>query len=212
MGKGNDDRSWLVRAVPALIVGLALVAMAAGMLVASRAGVTRHPSKQVSFGFFDVLIVYATPTAELVVAGLLTTVSFVILVVGLSLLLRPQTVSQLETRHKSQSLLAGFLATALNPTLLATWTIVVTALHANGLLDGGFREGPLFGAGVVVGVLAWLFVLVLLARLGSPERMSRYRAALGRSVGAILILVSALTFLRLASSDAPSSDPPAQRP
>jgi cellulose synthase/poly-beta-1,6-N-acetylglucosamine synthase-like glycosyltransferase len=83
VGKGNDDRSWLVRAVPALIVGLAVVAMAAGMLVASRAGVTRHPSKQVSFGFFDVLIVYATPTAELVVAGLLTTVSFVILVVGL---------------------------------------------------------------------------------------------------------------------------------
>ena len=83
MGKGNDDRSWLVRAVPALIVGLAVVAMAAGMLVASRAGVTRHPSKQVSFGFFDVLIVYATPTAELVVAGLLTTLSFVILVVGL---------------------------------------------------------------------------------------------------------------------------------
>src|SRR4029079_3850470 len=136
----------------------------------------------------------------------------VILVVGLSLLLRPQTVSQLETRHKSQSLLAGVLATALHPTLLATWTIVVTALHANGLLDGGFREGPLFGAGVVVRVLAWLVVLVLLARLGSPERMSRYRAALGRSVGAILILVSALTFLRLALSDAPSSDTPAPRP
>jgi threonine/homoserine/homoserine lactone efflux protein len=135
----------------------------------------------------------------------------VILVVGLSLLLRPQAVSQLETQHKSQSLLAGFLATALNPTLLATWTIAVTALHANGLLDGGFREGPLFGAGVVAGVLAWLFVLVLLARLGSPERMSRYRAALGRSVGGILVLVSALTFLHLASPGASSSDAPTQK-
>ena len=133
----------------------------------------------------------------------------VIFVVGLSLLLRPQTVSQLQTHHKSQSLLAGFLATALNPTLLATWTIAVTALHANGLLDGGFREGALLGAGVVIGVLAWLFVLVLLARLGSPDRMSRYRAALGRGVGGVLILVSALTFLRLATSDAPESDPPA---
>jgi threonine/homoserine/homoserine lactone efflux protein len=136
--------------------------------------------------------------------------AIVILVVGLSLLLRPQTVSQLETQHKSQSLLAGFLATALNPTLLATWTIAVTALHTNGLLDGGFREGPLFGAGVVVGVLAWLFLLVLLARLGSPDRMSRYRAALGRSVGGILVLVSALTFLHLASPDRPSSDAPTQ--
>jgi threonine/homoserine/homoserine lactone efflux protein len=122
----------------------------------------------------------------------------VIFVVGLSLVLRPQTVTQLETSHKGQSLLAGFLATALNPTLLATWTIAVTALHANGLLDGGFREGPVFGAGVVVGVLAWFLVLVALARVGSPERMSRYRSALGRSVGGILLLVSAITFLHLA--------------
>jgi hypothetical protein len=41
--------------------------------------------------------------------------------------------------------------------------------------------------------------------------MSRYRAALGRSVGGILVLVSALTFLHLASGDAPASDPPAQQ-
>ena len=122
----------------------------------------------------------------------------VIFVVGLSLVLRPQTVTRLQTSHKGQSLLAGFLATALNPTLLATWTIAVTALHANGLLDGGLRAGPLFGVGVVFGVLGWFLVLVLLARAGSPERMSRYRAALGRSVGGILLLVSALTFLHLA--------------
>ena len=122
----------------------------------------------------------------------------VIFVVGLSLVLRPQTVTQIETRHKGQSLLAGFLATALNPTLLATWTIAVSALHANGLLDGGWRVGPLFGGGVLAGVLAWFAVLVLLARAGSPARMSAYRAALGRSVGGILILVSALTFLHLA--------------
>src|SRR6185295_12836265 len=122
----------------------------------------------------------------------------VIFVVGLSLVLRPQTVTQLETTHKGQSLLAGFLATALNPTLLATWTIAVTALHANGLLDGGWREGPVFGVGVVVGVLGWFLVLVALAPVGTPERMNRYRAALGRSVGGILLLVSALTFLHLA--------------
>jgi threonine/homoserine/homoserine lactone efflux protein len=122
----------------------------------------------------------------------------VIFVVGLSLVLRPQTVTQIETHHKGQSLLAGFLATALNPTLLATWTIAVTALHANGLLDGGWRVGPLFGLGVLAGVLAWFWVLVLLARVGSPARMNAYRAVLGRSVGGILILVSAITCLHLA--------------
>lgn len=121
--------------------------------------------------------------------------AIVIFVVGLSLVLRPQTVTQLQTTHKRQSLLAGFLATALNPTLLATWTIAVTALHANGLLDGGLRVGPLFGVGVVAGVIAWFVVLALLASVGSPARMGSYRAALGRSVGGILLVVSALTFL-----------------
>ncbi|MEO8179982.1 MAG: LysE family transporter [Deltaproteobacteria bacterium] len=134
----------------------------------------------------------------------------VIFVVGLSLVLRPQTVTELETSHKGQSLLAGFLATALNPTLLATWTIAVTALHANGLLDGGLRVGPLFGVGVVAGVLAWFLVLVLLARVGSPARMSGYRAALGRSVGGILLLVSALTFLHLAWPNDAGGEQPQQ--
>jgi len=120
----------------------------------------------------------------------------VIFAVGLVLVFRPQTVTQLETQNKNQSLMVGFLATSLNPTLLATWTIAVTALHANGLLDGGYREGPLFGGGVVLGVLAWFGALVLLGRLGSPERMNRYRGALGRSVGVLLLLVSVLTFLR----------------
>jgi threonine/homoserine/homoserine lactone efflux protein len=117
----------------------------------------------------------------------------VIFVVGLGLLLRPQTVSEIETQHRGQSLLVGFLATSLNPTLIATWTIAVTALHANGLLEGGLWEGQAFGAGVVLGVLGWFAVLLALARLSAPERMRRYRGALGRSVGAILLLVSVVT-------------------
>jgi threonine/homoserine/homoserine lactone efflux protein len=133
----------------------------------------------------------------------------VIAVIGLLLVLRPQTVSQLETTHKQQSLLAGFLATSLNPTLIATWTIAVTALHGNGLLDGGFRSGPLFGMGVVLGVFAWFGALLLLARLGPRERLNRYRAGLGRSVGAVLLLVGVLTLWHsLSSSDSePKAEP-----
>jgi threonine/homoserine/homoserine lactone efflux protein len=125
----------------------------------------------------------------------------VIFVVGLGLLLRPQTVSEIETRHRGQSLLVGFLATSLNPTLIATWTIAVTALHANGLLEGGLWEGQAFGAGVVLGVLGWFGALLALARLSAPERMRRYRGALGRSVGGILLLVSVLTLCHAVQSD-----------
>ena len=57
--------------------------MAAAMLLAARSGVNAPVSKQVSIGPFDVLLVYSTPTLELVVAGLVTALAFVLLVVGL---------------------------------------------------------------------------------------------------------------------------------
>ncbi len=125
----------------------------------------------------------------------------VIFIVGLALVVRPQTVGEIETQRPGQGLLVGFLATSLNPTLLATWTIAVTALHANGLLQGGFWQGPSFGAGVVLGVLGWFGLLVALARLSTPQRMRHYRVALGRGVGGVLLLVSVFTFLHSFQSE-----------
>ena len=60
-----------------------LIAMAAAMLLAARSGVNAPASKQVSIGPFDLLLVYSTPTPTLVVAGLVTVLAFVLLVVGL---------------------------------------------------------------------------------------------------------------------------------
>ncbi len=57
--------------------------MAAAMLLAARSGVNAPVSKQVSIGPFDVLVVYSTPTPTLVVAGLVTALAFVLLVLGL---------------------------------------------------------------------------------------------------------------------------------
>ena len=74
---------WLIRAVPALIIALGLVAMAAAMLLAARSGINPADSKQVTIGPFDVLLVYSTPTTQLVFAGLATTLAMVILVNGL---------------------------------------------------------------------------------------------------------------------------------
>ena len=80
---GAAGTSWLVRGVPGLILGGALVAMAVAMLLAAHSGVNAPVSKQVSIGPFDVRLVYSTPTAQLVVAGLITTVAARLLVAGL---------------------------------------------------------------------------------------------------------------------------------
>jgi threonine/homoserine/homoserine lactone efflux protein len=121
----------------------------------------------------------------------------VILAVGVSLLVRPQMVTELKTERKRESFVAGLLATALNPTLIATWTVTVTALNANGLLDGGLRAGSIFGAGVAAGVLGWCGLVLWLSRADWTERLGRYRTRLGRSIGGILVLVAVLILLRV---------------
>jgi hypothetical protein len=88
------------------------------------------------------------------------------------------------------------LATALNPTLLATWTVTVTALHANELLNGGWLAGLLFGAGVAAGALAWFAVILWLSRYGSLNRLTQYRPLFGRAIGVVLAVVGAALFVR----------------
>jgi threonine/homoserine/homoserine lactone efflux protein len=122
--------------------------------------------------------------------------ALVICGVGVTLLVRPGVLDAIKTERKRQSFVAGFLATALNPTLLATWTVAVTALHANGLLGGGYRAGLAFGVGVGAGALAWFALILLLTRRWPPRRAAAYRGALARAIGVILILVGAIVLIR----------------
>jgi cellulose synthase/poly-beta-1,6-N-acetylglucosamine synthase-like glycosyltransferase len=72
-----------VRAVPALLVGLGVVAIAGALLIAAHSSLNPHHTIDLSFGLFGVDIAYATPTLELVLAGLLTAAASVLLVQGL---------------------------------------------------------------------------------------------------------------------------------
>lgn len=125
-----------------------------------------------------------------------TSGAVVIFAVGLTLVLRPRVLESIKTERKRQSFLAGFLTTVLNPTLLATWTVTVTALHDSGLIAGGNPSGLVFGFGVSVGALSWFALILLLSRGRWPARLMNHRVALGRSVGAILTLLGAALFVR----------------
>ena len=57
--------------------------MATAMLLASRSGVNASASKEVSIGPIEVVLVYATPTPMLVIAGVVTALAGVLLTLGL---------------------------------------------------------------------------------------------------------------------------------
>src|SRR5690348_8204403 len=76
------DRWWLVRAVPALMVGIGLVAMTAALFIADQSGVSRRESAELAIGPVHVLIVYTAPSLTMVIAGVLSALALVVLVHG----------------------------------------------------------------------------------------------------------------------------------
>jgi threonine/homoserine/homoserine lactone efflux protein len=136
--------------------------------------------------------------SEVIVLNARLAGAIVIFAVGVTLALRPELLESIKTERKRQSFTAGFLTTALNPTLLATWTVTVTALHANGLLDGGSWTGLAFGVGVALGAVAWFLVLLVLARRSLLARLAGRRAEFARGVGVVLTLLGLGLFWRAA--------------
>ncbi len=135
----------------------------------------------------EAIVGYARLSGALVIFG-----------VGMTLAIRPELLESIKTDRKRQSFTAGFLTTALNPTLLATWTVTVTALHANGLLEGELGVGLMFGLGVSAGAIGWFLLIWLLLRYKRPQLLTRHRTAFGRGIGVVLAALGALLFARAA--------------
>ena len=125
--------------------------------------------------------------------------SLVIFAVGVTLAIRPDLLDAIKTDKKRQSFSAGFLTTALNPTLLATWTITVTALHDASLLDDGIQDGLAFGVGALAGAFGWFTLLALIARRIPVVSLTRHRRTFGRTIGIILTALGAILFIRAVS-------------
>jgi threonine/homoserine/homoserine lactone efflux protein len=140
------------------------------------------------------------PRSELVVRFARSSGALVIFAVGVLLMIRPELLTAIKTERKQHSMLAGFLATALNPTLLATWTVMVTSLHSSGLLAAGYLSGLAFGLGVGAGALAWFFVVILLSNRFRLQQLTNHRLELGRAVGVLLMLVGGALLIQIKPS------------
>jgi len=91
------------------------------------------------------------------------------LVLGIILLLhkpKPGPPPGQPERRKGtkRSLLGGFLLTALNPTLLVTWTAALAALHATGLVTLSPERAVPFALAVFLGIVCWFSTLLWLVR------------------------------------------------
>lgn len=75
------------------------------------------------------------------------------------------------SRTAYRSLFLGFTITALNPTLIATWTAATTTLYSTGLIKADPLNGLPFAAGTFTGIAGWFALLTfLLKRYGARFR------------------------------------------
>lgn len=128
------------------------------------------------------------------------------LILGTILLLNPPSAPRpreegARTRGLKRSLAGGFLITALNPTLVVTWTAALTALHATGLFALEPRRALPFAAGVLAGILGWFATLLSLVRKykerWSPEGIRNFIRFMGGALaagGAYVGIRAALAF------------------
>jgi threonine/homoserine/homoserine lactone efflux protein len=97
-----------------------------------------------------------------------------------------------------RSFFLGLSVTALNPTLIVTWTAAVSAAQSTGLLRVSEIDALPFGLGVLSGIISWFATLLwLLTRFRKklrPESMDR----MIRGMGIVLVLAGVAFALRTA--------------
>jgi threonine/homoserine/homoserine lactone efflux protein len=64
--------------------------------------------------------------------------------------------------QKRRGFVLGASLTLLNPTIIASWTVVVTAAHGAGVLASGLLPAIGFAAGVGLGIVGWFVTLLRL--------------------------------------------------
>jgi threonine/homoserine/homoserine lactone efflux protein len=87
-----------------------------------------------------------------------------VIALGIYLVVRRPKQTEMTTaklaERQSKLWLRGFLIAVLNPTLLATWTTVVTGINAASLIEPSPRGALPFAIGVGVGIFGWFAFLV----------------------------------------------------
>jgi threonine/homoserine/homoserine lactone efflux protein len=121
-----------------------------------------------------------------------------LLLVGLVLAIRPAVVSRSNAKRRGGDFATGLAAAGLNPTLVASWTAVISALYGEQLLQRESVSALPFAIGVGSGVLAWLVAVIRFAQRYRNQMDERRRRHLVRGFGIFLMGLGAYFGIRLA--------------
>ncbi len=93
-------------------------------------------------------------------------------------------------RDDTRSFLAGLSVTALNPTILLTWTGAITTLYSTGWVDFAPSMALWLAVGAALGITAWFGVLVAAVKRYEDQLPRRTIRALVRGIGWLLVVAA----------------------
>ena len=101
-------------------------------------------------------------------------------------------------KKRKRNFFLGFMLTALNPTLIATWTAAVTTVYSLQIVDFDESGALPFSIGAMTGIITWFATLLYLLKrfraMASPQVLTR----LLRVMGCFLVLLGVGIAVRFA--------------
>jgi threonine/homoserine/homoserine lactone efflux protein len=135
----------------------------------------------------------------------------IVTALGVLLLARPTAAGKMAATSPRHGLLSGALSSLLNPTLVATWTVAVSALTANDWLSPEPRSALTFALGVCLGSLLWFAVVITAIGAWHRRITSALQAKVLRGMGALLIVSGAFLGVRFVTQLTAKREPAAPR-
>lgn len=135
-----------------------------------------------------------------------------LLIVGAVLAAKPRIVSATGAKQQRGNFVTGLAAAGLNPTLLASWTAVISAFYGEGLLEVRTSSAVPFAIGVAIGVVAWMAIVVFFAHQLRRRMNEQRRRHMVRGFGVLLVGLGLYLGGRLIFEPAASANVPADVP
>lgn len=111
---------------------------------------------------------------------------------------KPQVAAPpLDGKEASSAFVLGFTITAINPTLIVTWTAAVTALYASGFVPVSSGHALPLALGACAGIVTWFSVLLALVRRYHQRIRPETIHTIVRATGVLLIALGVWFVVRL---------------
>jgi threonine/homoserine/homoserine lactone efflux protein len=97
--------------------------------------------------------------------------------------------------RKRKSFITGFMISIVNPTLIATWTAMITTLYGYHWFEYSTPHAILFSIGVSVGIVSWFAVLLSLIHRHHHRFKQEWIRTILKSLGILLVAIGFFTVI-----------------